>query len=172
MAPARVLAGLIATLACGSGKILAAAPGEMLEGVEEPAGGMPCPWTRSVLITIKRPHVNVCAGPWDDRGPLRFFSGACQGCLKECLGAKVQRAQANSMKYQAPISLITWYLFNNRPFKMWPLEDAMAQLGKVHPADHMHICHILACVELGIVAVPGQLRAQIPSASAWPALSL
>lgn len=38
------------------------------------------------------------------------------------------------MKIQAPVGLITWYLFRNRPFKMWPLEDAIEQLLKVNPA--------------------------------------
>ena len=38
------------------------------------------------------------------------------------------------MKIQAPLGLMTWYLFQNRPFKMWPLEDAIASLFGVPPA--------------------------------------
>ena len=64
-------------------------------------------------------------------GFLRAASSDCRSCVKECVGIKVQQAQATSAKIQAPLSLITWYLFQNRPFKMWPLEDAIASLGKV-----------------------------------------
>ena len=64
-------------------------------------------------------------------GFMRVLSKDCVGCMKECVGLKMRKAQANSAKMQAPISLITWYLFRNRPFKMWPLEDAIGQLAKV-----------------------------------------
>ena len=45
--------------------------------------------------------------------------------------AKAQKAQANVMKFQAPFSLITWYLFQNRPFKMWPIENLFRVLANV-----------------------------------------
>ena len=64
-------------------------------------------------------------------GFLRAATSDCRSCLKECVGLKVQQAQMSATKVQAPLSLITWYLFQNRPFKMWPLEDAVGQLGKV-----------------------------------------
>lgn len=62
------------------------------------------------------------------------FGGDCRRCLKACLGAKVQRAQVAAMKVQAPLSLVTFYLFKNRPFQMWPLEDALRAVSNVHPA--------------------------------------
>jgi len=65
-------------------------------------------------------------------GWLRVFSGECRSCLKECLGTKATALQQASIRYQAPISLVTWYLFRNRPFKMWPLEDAVSNALKVH----------------------------------------
>jgi hypothetical protein len=65
---------------------------------------------------------------------MRLASGDCRRCLKECLGAKIQAAQMWVMKVQAPLGLITWYLFKNRPFRMWPLEEALAQLAGVNPA--------------------------------------
>ena len=65
---------------------------------------------------------------------MRLFSKDCRRCVKQCMGKRVAVAQQNSLKIQAPISLITWYLFQNRPFRMWPLEDALALLTKVNPA--------------------------------------
>ncbi len=65
---------------------------------------------------------------------MRLFSKDCRRCVKQCMGKRVAVAQQNSLKIQAPISLITWYLFQNRPFRMWPLEDAPALLTKVNPA--------------------------------------
>lgn len=38
------------------------------------------------------------------------------------------------MKIQAPLSLVTWYLFKNRPFSMIPLEEAIGKFLGVHPA--------------------------------------
>ncbi|KAL1520169.1 hypothetical protein AB1Y20_023639 [Prymnesium parvum] len=67
-------------------------------------------------------------------GFLRAATSDCRSCVKECLGIKVQQAQISAAKVQAPLSLITWYLFQNRPFKMWPLENAIAQLAKIPPA--------------------------------------
>uniref|UniRef100_A0A7S0ISH8 Uncharacterized protein n=1 Tax=Calcidiscus leptoporus TaxID=127549 RepID=A0A7S0ISH8_9EUKA len=67
-------------------------------------------------------------------GWLRAGSGECLGCIKECLGVKLHAMQASTMKYQAPLSLLTWYLFRNRPFRMWPLEDIVGKLFKVSPA--------------------------------------
>ena len=64
---------------------------------------------------------------------LRVISGDCRRCLKECLGAKIQAAQVTAAKIQAPVGLMTWYLFRNRPFRMWPLEEALAQLAAVPP---------------------------------------
>lgn len=64
-------------------------------------------------------------------GFLQIASSDCRSCLKECLGIKVQKAQVISAKIQAPLSLVTWYLFQNRPFKMWPLENVISQLAKV-----------------------------------------
>ena len=61
----------------------------------------------------------------------RAFTRECTSCLKECLGIRAQKAQANVMKFQAPFSLITWYLFQNRPFKMWPIENLFRVLGNV-----------------------------------------
>lgn len=64
----------------------------------------------------------------------------------------VQRAQGSLTRVQAPLSLITWYLFQNRPFKMWPLENIIFGLGKVglcraraaHPSPKLLLCPILA----------------------------
>eukprot|EP00908_Phaeocystis_cordata_P007882 Transcript_18553.p2 GENE.Transcript_18553~~Transcript_18553.p2 ORF type:complete len:136 (-),score=37.35 Transcript_18553:261-668(-) len=61
----------------------------------------------------------------------RAFTRECTSCLKECLGIRAQKAQANVMKFQAPFSLITWYLFQNRPFKMWPIENLFRALANV-----------------------------------------
>eukprot|EP00967_Tisochrysis_lutea_P059751 scaffold76165_cov38-Tisochrysis_lutea.AAC.6 len=66
-------------------------------------------------------------------GWLRALSGECRSCLKECLGTKATELQQASIRYQAPLSLVTWYLFRNRPFKMWPLEEVVANLFKVNP---------------------------------------
>lgn len=60
-------------------------------------------------------------------GWLRAFSGECRSCLRECLGSKATALQQASLKYQAPLSLVTWYLFRNRPFKMWPLEEVSSR---------------------------------------------
>ena len=38
------------------------------------------------------------------------------------------------MKIQAPISLLTWYLFKNRPFSMIPLEKALGKFFSIPPA--------------------------------------
>ena len=67
-------------------------------------------------------------------GFLRAFQPDCRRCLKECLGAKIQAAQITALKIQAPLGLLTWYLFRNRPFKMYPLEDALAKLVALPPA--------------------------------------
>ena len=70
---------------------------------------------------------------------LRVTQGECRRCLKACLGSKIQSAQMNMAKIQAPLGLITWYLFRNRPFKMWPLEDAIASLLQINPAIYAAI---------------------------------
>jgi hypothetical protein len=66
-------------------------------------------------------------------GWLRAFSGECRSCLKECLGTKATALQQASIRYQAPISLVSLYLFRNRPFKMWPLEEVVSNALKVNP---------------------------------------
>jgi hypothetical protein len=63
-------------------------------------------------------------------GWLRVTSDECKCCLKECVGEKIQQAQASAARIQAPMSLVTWYLFRNKPFQMWPLEDALGALVK------------------------------------------
>ena len=65
---------------------------------------------------------------------LRILKPECGRCLKSCLGGKIQHAQMTAMKIQAPLSLVTWYLFKNRPFAMMPLEKALGKLLGVHPA--------------------------------------
>ena len=69
----------------------------------------------------------------DGRSSLRAVT-ECTDCLKECLGIRAQKLQTTVLKFQAPVSLITWYLFKNRPFKMYPLEDALKQLANVRTA--------------------------------------
>lgn len=91
---------------------VAAKPGEQLQGVKESA--MPQYPKRL--------------------GFLRAVSGGCRRCLKNCLVTKIQRAQDQVMKVQAPLSLGTWYFFNNRPFRMWPLETSLAKLKLVPSA--------------------------------------
>ena len=65
---------------------------------------------------------------------LRIIKPQCTRCLKACLGGKIQTAQVTAMKIQAPLSLVTWYLFKNRPFAMMPLEQAIGKLLGIHPA--------------------------------------
>ena len=65
---------------------------------------------------------------------LRVTTAECRRCLKSCLGGKVQASQISFMKIQAPLSLLTWYLFKNRPFSMIPLEKALGKLLQVPPA--------------------------------------
>ena len=65
---------------------------------------------------------------------MRIAQPDCRRCLKECLGAKIQAAQVTALKIQAPLGLLTWYLFRNRPFKMWPLEEALASFASLPPA--------------------------------------
>ena len=69
----------------------------------------------------------------DRRSPLQAIT-ECTDCLKECIAIRAQKAQTNVVKFQAPVSLITWYLFKNRPFKMWPLEDVIKQMANVRTA--------------------------------------
>jgi len=92
--------------------IVPAEPGKMLEGIDDGQSSEP---------------------PFGI-GFLRAVQPDCRRCLKECLGAKVQAAQITAMKIQAPLGLMTWYLFKNRPFKMYPLEDFLAQLVSLPPA--------------------------------------
>lgn len=35
------------------------------------------------------------------------------------------------MPPQTPVSLVSWYLFRNRPFRMYPLEEAITSLANV-----------------------------------------
>lgn len=91
----------------------AAPPGGVLRGLDEDHGTSPAPLGLDFL---------------------RVTSGECQRCLKTCLGGKIQGAQMTFMKIQAPLSLLTWYLFKNRPFTMVPLEKALAKLFGVPPA--------------------------------------
>ena len=65
---------------------------------------------------------------------LRVTTGECRRCLKSCLGGKISNAQMTFMKIQAPFSLLTWYLFKNRPFTMIPLEKALGKLFGVPAA--------------------------------------
>ena len=65
---------------------------------------------------------------------LRAGSPECRRCLKSCLGGKIQNAQITFMKIQAPLSLLTWYLFKNRPFSMIPLEKALGKLLRIPAA--------------------------------------
>ena len=67
---------------------------------------------------------------------LRVTSPDCRRCLKTCLGGKIQNAQMTFMKIQAPLSLLTWYLFKNRPFTMIPLEKALGKLLQIPPFVH------------------------------------
>ena len=64
---------------------------------------------------------------------LRITTKECRRCLKTCLGGKIQAAQVSFMRVQAPLSLVTWYLFRNRPFSMMPLEKAIAQFFGLPP---------------------------------------
>ena len=65
---------------------------------------------------------------------LRIGSRNCRRCLKSCLGGKIQNAQVSFMRIQAPLSLVTWYLFKNRPFSMMPLDQALARFFGLPPA--------------------------------------
>lgn len=73
----------------------------------------------------------------DNNRWMKAFSGECRSCLKECLGIRAQKLQANVGKFQAPFSLITWYLFQNRPFKMWPIEDLFRGIANVSCAAQL-----------------------------------
>merc|ERR1719446_1562059 len=66
-------------------------------------------------------------------------SRECRACIKECLGSKITTAQQASIKYQTPVSLISWYLFRNRPFRMYPMEDAVASLAGIPPAAYASV---------------------------------
>jgi hypothetical protein len=89
-----------------------AAPGTMLRGLDD-EGTCPAPLGLEFLRVATKP---------------------CRSCLKACLGAKIQAAQISLMKIQAPLSLLTWYLFKNRPFSMIPLEKALGKLFQVPAA--------------------------------------
>lgn len=65
---------------------------------------------------------------------MRITTPDCVRCVKACLGGTIQQAQISAMKIQAPLSLVTWYLFKNRPFSMIPLEKALGKVFGVHPA--------------------------------------
>ena len=67
-------------------------------------------------------------------GFLRVASGDCRRCLKSCVGGKIQDLQVKAMKIQAPLSLVTMYLFKNRPFTMYPLDKALTALLRIPPA--------------------------------------
>ena len=41
-------------------------------------------------------------------GFLRALGGECRSCLKECLGTQATALQQASLRWQAPISLVTW----------------------------------------------------------------
>lgn len=69
----------------------------------------------------------------------RAASRECRACIKECLGGKITTAQQASIKYQTPVSLISWYLFRNRPFRMYPMEDAVASLAGIPPAAYASV---------------------------------
>ena len=92
-----------------------ATPGSVLRGLDEGAGGASAARAPSLLAAS---------------------SGECRRCLKTCLGAKIQNAQVSFMKVQAPLSLVTWYLFRNRPFSMIPLDKALGKLFGVSPAAY------------------------------------
>ena len=61
---------------------------------------------------------------------LRVAKKECVGCLKECWGTRIAKLQAESAKMTAPLSLVTWYLFQNRPFRSWPLESFLGLFTK------------------------------------------
>ncbi len=82
-------------------------------------------------------HTHPAVAASDNMGWMRAFSGECKSCLKECLGIRAQKLQQNVGKFQAPFSLITWYLFQNRPFKMWPIEDLFRGIANVSCAAQL-----------------------------------
>jgi hypothetical protein len=106
---------LFLLVAVASGATLSAEPGQVLSG------------TDADQHQLRKP-------PPFGLSFLRVAQPECRRCLKECLGAKIQAAQIAALKIQAPVGLMTWYLFRNRPFKMWPLEDALAQFVSLPPA--------------------------------------
>ena len=82
-------------------------------------------------------HTQPAVAASDNNRWMKAFSGECRSCLKECLGIRAQKLQANVGKFQAPFSLITWYLFQNRPFKMWPIEDLFRAFANVSCAAQL-----------------------------------
>ena len=82
-------------------------------------------------------HPSPAVAASDSNRWMKAFSGECRSCLKECLGKRAQNLQANVGKFQAPFSLITWYLFQNRPFKMWPIEDLFRGIANVSYAARL-----------------------------------
>ena len=82
-------------------------------------------------------HTQPAVAASDNNRWMQAFSGECRSCLKECLGIRAQKLQANVGKFQAPFSLITWYLFQNRPFKMWPIEDLFRAFANVSCAAQL-----------------------------------
>ena len=118
----------IGTAAEPGGQLRAADDDSTGAGGEHTSRPMPESW----LLTL----TTMCCDTADPLGMsfLRVLQGDCRHCLKECLGSQILSAQMGAAKVQAPLGLITWYLFRNRPFKMWPLEDAIGWLFKVNPA--------------------------------------
>ena len=82
-------------------------------------------------------HTQPAVAASDNNRWMKAFSGECRSCLKECLGIRAQKLQANVGKFQAPFSVIIWYLFQNRPFKMWPIEDLFRAFANVSCAAQL-----------------------------------
>ena len=104
-------------------------------------------------------HTRPAVAASDNMRWMRAFSGECTSCLKECLGIRAQKLQANVAKFQAPISLITWYLFQNRPFKMWPIENLFQGLANASCAAQFphSLCTAPAQLPRSSCIAPAQL---------------
>ena len=110
-------------------------PGATMRGLDAETSAFIRPLTPPVRCARSRPPlVRAAYRPPFGLDFLRITSGDCKRCLKTCIGGKIQAAQVTLMKIQAPFSLLTWYLFKNRPFTMIPLEKALGKFFSLPPA--------------------------------------
>ena len=89
--------------------------------------------TKTLVLVVVAATLLLCVlEPADAIDAMPYAE--CLPCLKECLGAKLTAAQQATLRLQAPFSLLTWYLFRNKPFSMWPAEEALHSLASVNPS--------------------------------------